>query len=585
MKTLLTSITFENFKALRKYSVSLKSMNVLVGTNNCGKSTVIGAIRLLEYAIKFGNRKKPEFLGAPYDGYVYLLPTDSMPIATENIHTDYNDEVTRITYRFSSGNTIKIEFIDSETCVMVASAEGMAIRNTTGFKRAYPFKVLQIPILGVVESEEELIRQETVQKNIGTVRASRNFRNFWYYNRINFESFAEMVKSTWIGMEITPPELDYASNRINMYCLEDRLSRELFWSGYGFQIWCQLLTYVSLSKDADILVVDEPDIYLHPELQRKFVEIVRALDTQVVLATHSTELISEAEPNEILLIDKRKLSAKRLSDIEGVQEIISNLGSVQNITLTHLAKTQRLLFIEGPSDNKIIRKIARKMGNQEIASGNMLTVIPSGGFTSWEKIGSFAWGFRTSFSEKLSIGAIFDRDYFCEEEINTIQSELKKNMAFVFHHKAKEIENYLISAPILERAIKQGIEERNQKTGEDIVFNENVSEILDGLSSEMRNEVTGQYISKRTLYYAKSGKDTSTVATESLTWIDSMWGDLETRIKILPGKAMLKAFRDYVQNKYSVNLTDSKLIDSMKKEEIPNELFEIITALELFIKS
>ena len=43
----LTKVIFSDYKALGRYSLTLDHLNILVGPNNCGKSTVIGAFRVL----------------------------------------------------------------------------------------------------------------------------------------------------------------------------------------------------------------------------------------------------------------------------------------------------------------------------------------------------------------------------------------------------------------------------------------------------------------------------------------------------------------------------------------------------------
>lgn len=43
----VTSAEFRNFKGLKHFTIALQHMNVLVGPNNCGKSTIIGSFRLL----------------------------------------------------------------------------------------------------------------------------------------------------------------------------------------------------------------------------------------------------------------------------------------------------------------------------------------------------------------------------------------------------------------------------------------------------------------------------------------------------------------------------------------------------------
>jgi AAA ATPase domain len=51
----ITSVHFDHFKAFDQFTLSLHSVNVIVGPNNSGKSTIIGAFRALDAAIKFSR--------------------------------------------------------------------------------------------------------------------------------------------------------------------------------------------------------------------------------------------------------------------------------------------------------------------------------------------------------------------------------------------------------------------------------------------------------------------------------------------------------------------------------------------------
>jgi hypothetical protein len=105
----------------------------------------------------------------------------------------------------------------------------------SAFRRAFPVSVSGVPVLGPIEHNEILRLEETVRRDQQTHRASRHFRSYWYYNRDNFEPFGNMVKETWPGMEIMPPEkLDIFSGLLAMFCKEHRIDRELYWAGYGW---------------------------------------------------------------------------------------------------------------------------------------------------------------------------------------------------------------------------------------------------------------------------------------------------------------------------------------------------------------
>lgn len=149
-------------------------------------------------------------------------------------------------------------------------------------------------------------------------------------------------------MEIELPRRNgMLTGEIVMFCRENRIPREVYWSGFGFQIWCQLLTHISRCKESTILIVDEPEVYLHPDVQRQLLGILRDSGPDIIIATHSTEIMGEADPSEILIINKQKKVAERLKDIEGVQKALNEVGSIQNITLTQLARNGRILLSKG----------------------------------------------------------------------------------------------------------------------------------------------------------------------------------------------------------------------------------------------
>jgi energy-coupling factor transporter ATP-binding protein EcfA2 len=370
----ITSIELTNFKAFARFSVSLQSMNILVGPNNCGKSTLLGAFRALEVGLRRGRSRNPERVPGPRSETLgYNLSQDLLPISIENVHTDYADTKTTVSFRLSNGNKLLLYFPEDGGCILIAEPLGRAIANTSAFKAAYPISIAVVPVLGPVEHEEEVRKQETVQKDLGTHRASRHFRNYWYYFREGFDEFAALVERTWPTMQIQAPERLGMSEKLSMFCLERRITRELYWAGFGFQIWCQLLTHLSRAANASLLVVDEPEVYLHPDVQRQLLSLLRTLGPDVLLATHSTEILAEADPSEIALIDKTKRSASRLRDVEGVQQVLDIVGSQQNITLTRLAKNRRVLFVEGEHDYTLLRLFARQLNLTELESGVDIT--------------------------------------------------------------------------------------------------------------------------------------------------------------------------------------------------------------------
>jgi len=515
-------------------------------------------------------------------GFGHKVPEQQISVSLENVATDYNGENSKIEFRLTNRNKLFLFFPNEGGCILHCANEGSTVTTPGKFNTAFPINIQVVPVLGPLDHEETYVNEETVKNALNSHRACRHFRNYWHYFPEGWNKFAEMISSTWPGMKISKPELDIPNRKLCMFVSEERIDREIYWAGFGFQIWCQLLTHLSRSSEANIVVIDEPEIYLHPDVQRQLLGILRGIDADVLLATHSVEIMGEADPSEILLINKNSRSAKRLKDIEGVQIAIESLGSTQNVTLTHLARTKKILFVEGMSDYKSVRRFAKNLGFHDLASGNDLTAFESGGFSSWEKIKSFAWGVKKTIDANMKLFAIYDRDYYCQEEIDGILDGLKAELTHAHIHQRKEMENYLLVVSVLERVLAKQIGSRRRRFGDTVNIEKSVRSYLEKITSDLKLDAQAQYIAKRISHYQGKGPDIGTISRQAIEVFDHLWADINTRMEIVPGKTTIRLLRNAIQEDYKVNLTDVQIIDEFEKDEIPNDLLDLIKQLELF---
>src|SRR6476646_9168381 len=160
-----------------------------------------------------------------------------------------------------------------------------------------------------------------------------------------------------------------------------------------------MLTFILQAKNSSALVIDEPDIYLHSDLQRQLVGLLRELGPQIIVTTHSAEIIAEVEPQCLLNVNKRFRSARHVRDTKELQEVFQVLGSNLNPTLTQLAKTRRVVFVEG-KDFQILSRFARRLGLEGVANLSDFAVIPVHGFNP-QKVKDFASGMEATLGAKL----------------------------------------------------------------------------------------------------------------------------------------------------------------------------------------
>ena len=366
-----------------------------------------------------------------------------------------------------------------------------------------------------------------------------------------------------------------------MFCLEDRITRELYWTGYGFQVWCQLLSHIFRGQNRSMLIIDEPDIYLHANPQRQLLSILKALGPDVLVATHSSEIVADADANDILVIDKTQRSAKRVRSPEGIQSALGSLGSIHMVMMSTIAQTRRVLYVEG-EDFKILRRFARRLGLSKLGTGVGIAPFPLGGFPPVQQIKAVTLGVSESIGGSIIFGGIFDRDYRSDEEIDELLKSLGRELELSVILERKEIENYLLVPSVLDKTLARLLEERARRSSESVGAVRPISEFLQEITSPMKSEVQAQYIAKREEFLLRTGKDRSTINRETIEIFDRKWNNDQLRLHIVPGKRVLRELFSRVQEQYKVNLSTAKIIDQLRDSDIPWNLRQTLRSIDAF---
>lgn len=585
----ITSVRFIRYKALRQFSVSLKQFNVLVGANNAGKSTILGAFRILAEGIRRAESRKAELVSnGKQDVWGYRVDLADLPVSTENVFSDYDDsEPAEITFRISNGNQISLVFPEVGVCILVPNSLNAAVRSPSEFVREFPIKIAFVPTLGPVEHREPLYQREAARLALSTQGASRNFRNIWHHYPDDFVRFRDMIQATWPGMDIEQPVVQRTEKgaTLAMFCPESRYPREIFWAGFGFQVWCQMLTFLLRSRDAAVLVVDEPDIYLHSDLQRQLLTILRTLGPDIVIATHSTEMISEAAPEELLLVRKGSASAKRLERPQQLQAVFSALGSNANPILTQLARTRRVVFVEG-HDFGLLSAFSKKLGLSQVSNRSEFAVIPVKGFDP-NKARDLLKGFELALGYKPRCAVIFDRDYRSDAEVAETVAKIKSFADVAHIHERKELENYALSPNALAVAVENSLQDRELRTGKPRRLGHTSSQLLELVVNQMKHKVQAQYLAKR-LQFERSkspGLDPATVSESSMREFDRAWSTPEGRLNVVPGKEVISGLNEQLQDEYDVHITAQAIVEKMQPEEIAADLQALLRTLDMFRRS
>ncbi|MBW4935930.1 ATP-dependent nuclease [Marinobacter sp. F4206] len=126
----------------------------------------------------------------------------------------------------------------------------------------------------------------------------------------------------------------------------------------------EVLVFSRSTQDNKVLLLDEPDVHLHPDLQHKFVEFVEKIATEfnfrVVLATHSTAIVGafkEGADLQIVPITEKNQNEFSFFKYDPVcHEILPVFGA--HPLSSHFNKTP-ILLVEGEDDKRVFEQIAR----------------------------------------------------------------------------------------------------------------------------------------------------------------------------------------------------------------------------------
>lgn len=579
-------VEFHRFKAFRSFSLRLRRFNILVGPNNAGKSTVLIAFRILASRLRRATTRRAELVQGP-DGQTFghKLDLSSISVAEENLFFNYDEEeAASVRFRLASGNSLLLYFPERETCYLIPDAQGRPYASPAAFAKIFKCPIGFVPILGPVEHRERLYEKEAARLALFNYGAARNFRNIWYYFPDDFDEFRKLIRRTWPGMDVMPPERDPSHERpiLHMWCPEDRLPREIFWAGFGFQVWCQMLTHVIQSRNVSMFLIDEPDIYLHSDLQRQLLGILRDLGPDILIATHSTEIVTEAETDEILVIDKRKARGSRLKSPTQLEPVFRMLGSAVNPVLTQLAKTRRVIFVEG-LDFQLLARFARKLGLERLANRSDFAVVPVEGFNP-DRIRTLKKGMEATLGVEVVAAAVLDRDYRSTAECSEIVLSCEAFCALATIHESKELENFILVAEAIDRAAAARLADRVRRGGVRREYEPMGEALLEAFAAGKRSYVTSQYLAARRTYERRAGAKVheATLSQEVLDDVDRRWADPLVRLQMIPGKEALSQVNKALQERFGVSVTANAIVDAMRAAEVPKELFSVLERLDRF---
>lgn len=380
---MITRVEFLRFRGFARLRAELDPHAYIVGPNSAGKSTILEAIGICEQCLRVARRKTPSLTVRHNGNHVRGFPLRwSVDGEDDPVRHEFGRDETRVSIYRSTGGSVHIVWPEEtgeneEGFFYLDNETGPQPRTLAAVRALFP-PVTIVPVVTPLDRVEEIKNLVYVEAKSISRLASRHFRNhLWAMSRDGewkaFKDFCEL----WIPeIELLDVSLDAAANRIAVFYSEtgSRVPKELAWAGDGIQIWVQLLWHLYRARASGTIVLDEPEVYLHPDLQRRLVRLLDGLPSQIILASHSGDVIAEAPRGGVLWVDRRLNSARRPKSQQSLSDLSASLGTSFNLTLARSMRA-RLVVATDSEDLRIIRLIARHIGASIVANEHTVSLV------------------------------------------------------------------------------------------------------------------------------------------------------------------------------------------------------------------
>lgn len=582
----LKKIWLKNYKSFKELTVELGGFNVMVGLNNAGKTSLLQSIDLLYSLLKIHN-EGTRLSGADHGK---LVPTSILPIAAVkdifyqgSWRLKGNKLVTAVIgAEFSDGSQVEFSLrylfaginsrvshqsgMDGGRLAAILARPAVWVPSVVGIVRDEEFRTTA-RLAGLINTG----RQNEVLRNMITVIQRDQPEKYKLLQKILQERFgAKFGKVSFdnsIDEFITAEYADTSGNRHDLYS-----------AGSGFIQVVQLLAFV-LSRDPGVVLLDEPDAHLHSNLQQAVVDLLEEIAAsekfQVVLATHSKEIINYVDPSRLVLIEKGSNTASPMSDTITPITVLRSLGSVDNVDAYTMVKNRKCLFVEGPTDESILGRFASTMGVKAMVGDDRVVTIPVHGADKFEHIQQLDVIEGLLGKTVVSI-EIRDRDARTDESRSSLEASSKRTLRVL---TLDCIESYLVNAEILSRVTNQIMGERGKS--EDSTP-EAIQGFIDAACEEMKDDTLDRISDRHIKDSRQQGPPPPTVPQANKIARETLglaWSSDIDKLKYVYGKGLLAKVCKQVQETYGVNFGNERIAEAFKSEELPEELKGYITEI------
>jgi len=484
---MITRLTLRNFKNVEEQRYDFTRFDLLVGRNNSGKSTVLQALAIWQYCVDEFHRSSrrgskgiqivlPNFTALPVPEFNLLWKnrTDRRyPLIDGKKKQEFILIQIVVAWQITPDKTeefgVELRYHSPQT--IYATPDGGWTRFRELEKENILPKIAYVPPFSGLEPTEKWLDVAPIRQQVGKGQPGSVLRNLLLlvcpthgkfketerldgYSRGIWSLPAEwhelaMVIQRWFSVTILEPEYDSQKDVfIKVDYSQNGKTFDIIAGGSGFHQTLTLLAFLHGYKPTTILL-DEPDAHLHVNLQREILDYFKqksvTMNTQFLIATHAEEFARGVDASQII-----SLMSQQPKRIESLPEVLRAMSEVSNEEIVRLMASPYILYVEGESDERILRAWAGQCGAQDAMDKLCFKAMNGGDKKIMKESADKHYAAVQQIIPEISRLMLFDFDS-SDDAFHP-----SPDNPTLFEWKRKNIENYLLVPEAWKRtAIKQ----------------------------------------------------------------------------------------------------------------------------------